>query len=84
MPTLSLNRSGATQVVPSTLPLTSTQAKRLVGVLAVASPSGWPVVYAGQRITRIEEKRHPYDDWHEVKLAGNVSTSSTNRYRAVV
>jgi hypothetical protein len=65
-------------------PLTPTQAKRLTGVLKAAVPMGWPVVYVGQRVARIEERRHPYDEWHEVENAGNISTSSTNRYRAVL
>ena len=72
----------AAPVARSTLPLTPQQAKRLLGVLAV---SQWPVRYAGHVVAHLQRKRHPYDEWTTLALAGEVDVSNHDvKYRAVL
>ena len=67
---------------PSTVPLTPAAAKRLMGVLRV---SEWPVAWAGKRVICVQRKRHPYDEWTEIALAGHIDPMNRGpRYRAVV
>jgi hypothetical protein len=77
-----LNALGAPQAAPSHIALGPAAAKRLLGVLMA---SEWPVRYAGYVIAAVQRKRHPYDEWTDIKLAGNIDTQIQSlKYRAVV
>ena len=66
----------------STYPLTPAYAKRLAGLLMAAG--GVPVTWQGRKLVAVQRKRHVYDDWTKVTLAGNVDTTNTSaRYRAL-
>ena len=68
---------------PSTLPLTPTAAKRLTGLLGACE--GTPVLWQGYRLQAVESKRHPYDEWNPVRLAGEIDTQNLAvKYRAVL
>lgn len=77
------NAPQAAQAPRSTLPLTPAQAKRLVGILGVSN--GVPVRYAGYVVRSVQRKRHPYDEWTDLELAGQIDTSASSlRYRATI
>ena len=77
-----LNGLQAQNTAPSALPLNPAAAKRLIGVMGAGDA---PVTLHGRRVLAVQQKRHPYDMWHDVKLAGNIDTQNhAMRYRAVL
>jgi hypothetical protein len=67
----------------ATLPLTPAYAKRLTGLLGVTGTL--PVTWQGCKLVGVQVKRHPYDSWCNVTLAGQVDTQNHSlRFRAVV
>ena len=73
-----LNASGGANAVPSHHAITAHAAKRLVGVLRV---SEWPVRFAGHVVGSVQRKRHPYDEWTEIKDAHEVDTSNPQGWK---
>lgn len=55
---------GAAQMVPHYLPLTPMQARAVWAFLGAGIPFTAPI--SGGSITTLQERRHPYDEWHDV------------------